>query len=289
MSDNLQKTQLPQGVNTPAIENVVSISYANGYTVQTTSAPVNLTIGAMNVGNLTFALADGLNFSGRYNFKVTLGTTISFVGLDVKAQAYVGSPNKKFTIEVTGVADSDQDILKFKNAIIMKSNVDNTMCLLVNFVTNAPSATTASVVCDSMGNPAPINITLANPAYNVLVSTKYVDIRNAFDVKSKLVDGENVSLNSIYTPGLVSVNPTDAPSRPSGSNGNGVCATFGSSDSKILSQIFTDKDNGQMYTRVLGVDGVTWGAWVKIIRETDISQIIASTSQTQILDAIVFG
>lgn len=289
MADNIQTTQFPNGVTTPNIRNVSSIQYADGMTVTTTPSPVVLNIGNMNVGTLNFKLANGPAINGKYNIRVSINGVVSYANFEVSAQAFTGNPNIQHTINVISVSDIDRDILQFKAPYFLKNSTTNDVALAVSFITNSPGTSVITVICDAVGNPAPLGIAVDISNWNMSINAKVSDSRDTFTVMSNRSNGSTQSLNNITSPGTVTVSPTDTSSRPVGSDGYGTCTTYGSSDVTALTQTFHDNRTGAMYIRYMTSDNVTWSSWSKLLRESDFQELVNTIDRKVMLSSIIFG
>lgn len=289
MADNIQSTQFPNGVATPNLKSVTSIQYSDGMTVTTTPVPVVLNIGNMNVGTLNFKIANGPAINGQYNIRVSLNGVVSYANFEVSTQAFTGSPSMQHTVNVISVSDIDRSTLQFKTPYLVKNNTTNDVALVVSYITNSPGASVATVICDAVGNPAPLGIAMEISNWNVSINAKVTDSRDTFNVMSNRIAGPNQSLNSMIFPGTVTVSPTDLASRPDGSNGYGTCTTFGSSDVATISQIFHDTQTGSLYLRYMTDDNVTWSTWSKVIRDVDIAELTNNIDRKVMLSSIIFG
>jgi hypothetical protein len=290
MSDNSQTTQFPQGINTPSLSGVSTISFNDGLVINSTPTPVSLALGGANVGTFTHAIVTGNAINGTYQIKASMGGALSLVNLEIAVQSFVGATSVTNQVTVTSVSDSDKSVLCFKYASVQKNTINNEMAVLLSYTCNSPGSTNMSVNVDSIGNPATMNVTTTIAPWNTSVSYRYVDSRDMMLALSQRVNGSVISLNSITVPSTVSCNPADVPSRPTGSNGYGSCITISGGDTKLqLSQIFHDTQTGRMWSRFMTGDGVTWSAWNNMITQADISDTLAKSAQATIMDSIIFG
>lgn len=289
MSDHIQNTQFPNGVNSPSLTGINTIQCADGLTLLTTPTPINLNVGSQNVGTLSFKIANGNVITGKYNLRVTFGTAVSYINFEVAAQAFSGTPSMSQSITISSVTDIDRTVLQFNTLYLAKNPINNEMAVIAVFNTNSSTSTIASVSCDALGNPAPLSPSMTISTWSVTVSSKIIDSRDGFEVLSQRVNGSSVSLNNIRKPSMVAVNATDSGSKPPGSSGIGTCITTGSGDSVFVTQTFIDSTTGRSYVRYILSDGVTWSAWDNLLKGADVADILNQVSITTMLDAITFG
>ncbi len=291
MAEFMQPTGFPKGVSTPAITTLDKVNFNGGYelrSVLSTNIPLS---SGQQAGTLDIpvVVASSGSVSGIFIVRFNVNGYIASAVVSASMRLSDNKLGSNSVINVLSAQSVDLTLINLKGAYMAWGSGE--VALVLNFFSNAGAAANAVVDVFAVDgntttlNPKPFNLSTFP---NVNQQYSYIDSRDNFGVtpmRNQAV-GSQMNLDTQILPGLIICNP--ASTKPVGTTGIGSCLVLTSSDSTVITQIFTMSD-GFLYTRTSINTGATWTAWTQIMNSTSKAQILQSASDAALVWAIIMG
>lgn len=278
MADNKQPMKALQGVSTPSISGVDALLMSNSMSLaDSVSATMN-----PSGGEYLFSISRGAVIGGLFvlRFSLPAGNISAVVSVSARAANGLGENN---TINIISASQENSTVAELMSFEIRENSNATEIALIARIRTTSNASATINV--GSFGDCTPVVNT--NPMATWTVPGQYLQLDSRATTVNNLYEGINVNLNTIKTPGMLSCNPAMTGTSPVG-DGIGVCITFGSVSSGVLSQLFI-APTGFAWTRATGTDRSTYGTWRQVLNDSTRQEILDTAGTTSIINAIIFS